>query len=107
MYPKPPNPPASAEQCQDDGWRLYTDVAGFAFANQGACVSDVASGGHSNRALAPSSQIPTNPAESSGSRRHRQGRRDSLRTLREIRPGFEIACPACGRSTSSRRYGCV
>ena len=61
MYPKPPNPPASAEQCKDGGWQLYTDVRGFAFANQGACVGYVESGGHSDHTPAPSSDFPGNP----------------------------------------------
>lgn len=61
MYPKPPNPPASAEQCKDDGWQLYTDVRGFAFTNQGTCVSYVASGGHSDHTPTPSSDFPGNP----------------------------------------------
>jgi hypothetical protein len=61
MYTKPPNPPASADRCKDGGWQLYTDARGFAFTNQGACVSYVASGGHSDHTSAPSSQFPTNP----------------------------------------------
>jgi hypothetical protein len=61
MYPKPPNPPATAEQCKHGGWHDYTDARGFAFANQGACVSYVASVGHSDHVPAPSAQFPTNP----------------------------------------------
>lgn len=61
MYPKPPNPPADTEQCMHEGWQLYTDVRGFAFVNQGACVSYVASGGRSDLTSAPSSEFPGNP----------------------------------------------
>lgn len=61
MYPKPPNPPASAEQCKRAGWVGYTDPRGFPFANQGACVSYVASDGHSGHSRAPSAQFPGNP----------------------------------------------
>lgn len=60
-YPKPPNPPTSAAQCKDGGWQDYTDAAGFAFANQGGCVSYVASGGHSDHAAGPSPAFPGNP----------------------------------------------
>jgi hypothetical protein len=61
MYPKPPNPPASAHQCNDGGWQNYTDAAGFAFRNQGGCVSYVASGGQSDRSPSPSPAFPGNP----------------------------------------------
>ena len=61
MFPKPPNPPTSAEQCKEGGWQSYTDAQGFAFANQGGCVSYVASGGHSDHPRSPSPDIPTNP----------------------------------------------
>jgi hypothetical protein len=59
--PKPPNPPASVEQCKGGGWQDYTDARGFAFANQGACVSYVATGRHSDHVPAPSAKFPTNP----------------------------------------------
>lgn len=61
MYPKPPNPPTSAVQCKKGGWQVFTDAGGFAFADQGACVSYVASGGRSDHTLAPSTEFPGNP----------------------------------------------
>jgi hypothetical protein len=46
-YPEA-NPPTSIDQCKDGGWPAYTDGIGYAFANQGACVSYVASQGRSD-----------------------------------------------------------
>jgi len=58
MYPTPPNPPTSTAQCKDDGWRHYTDAQGFAFANQGTCVSSIAGDSHARGA---STRFPGNP----------------------------------------------
>ena len=59
MYPKPPHPPTTVEQCKRGGWTSYTDAAGYSFPDQGACVSFVAS----RRAtpVRPSAQFPGNP----------------------------------------------
>jgi hypothetical protein len=59
--PSTPNPPSSSEQCKDGGWQGYTDAEGFAFLNQGDCISYLASGGESDQAGDQSPQFPGNP----------------------------------------------